>query len=405
VKTLLVISQVYVPDPAAVGQHMADLAEEMARRGWQVVVYTSARGYDDPSVRYMHREQLHGVDVRRLPLSSFGKGSIAIRLIAQALFMLQAVARGMFTQGLSAVLVSTSPPFAGLGGAVVSRLRAVPLTWWVMDLNPDQMIAAGKIRPRSLPARVFDWMNRVTLRRSSAVIALDRFMRDRLVAKLPVPEKIHVVPPWAPDDDMTADPGRVADFRERHGLSGKFVVMYSGNHAIQHPLTTLLDTAKSMEDDPRIAFVFVGGGAGKNEVERRMDAGATNVVSLPYQPLATLPHSLAAADLHVVSMGDDMVGIIHPCKIYGALAAGRPILFFGPARSHAGEILGDANVGWSVRHGDVPGAVAAIRAAASLDPRTLAEIGLRSHRLGTDSYARRSLLGRCGDILQDTSTP
>ena len=128
-KTLLVISQVYVPDPAAVGQHMADLAEEMARRGWQVVVYTSARGYDDPSVRYMHREQLHGVDVRRLPLSSFGKGSIAIRLIAQALFMLQAVARGMFTQGLSAVLVSTSPPFAGLGGAVVSRLRAVPLTY------------------------------------------------------------------------------------------------------------------------------------------------------------------------------------------------------------------------------------------------------------------------------------
>ena len=401
-KTLLVISQVYVPDPAAVGQHMADLAEEMARRGWRVVVYTSARGYDDPTFRYAWREQRHGIDIRRLPLSSFGKQSIAIRLLAQAIFMLQAVACGVFTRGLSGVLVSTSPPFAGMGGAMISWLRGAPLTWWVMDLNPDQMIATGKIAPRSLPARVFDWMNRVTLRQASAVIALDRFMKDRLVAKLSVAENIHVVSPWAPDDDMTADPVRVAAFREQHGLSDRFVVMYSGNHAIQHPLTTLLDAAKTLEEDHRIVFVFVGGGAGKQEVERRIEAGATNIFSLPYQPLSTLPHSLAAADLHVVSMGDDMVGIIHPCKIYGALAAGRPILFFGPTRSHAGEILGAADIGWSVSHGDVTVAVDAIRAASTLEPIALAAIGDRSRELGCVTYGRRSLLNRCCDILQET---
>ena len=398
-KTLLVISQVYAPDPAAVGQHMADLAEEMARRGWRVVVYTSARGYDDPSVIYPRRELCRGVDIRRLPLSSFGKRSIAIRLLAQTCFMLQAVVRGLFTRGLAAVLVSTSPPFAGPGGSMISCLRRVPLTWWVMDLNPDQMIAAGKITPDSLSARVFNWMNRLTLRRASAVIALDRFMKDRLVAKLPVAEKIHVVPPWSPDDDMTADPVRVSEFRERHGLSGRFVIMYSGNHAIQHPLATLLAAAKALETDTRIKFVFIGGGAGKREVDARIEAGASNILSLPYQPLAMLPHSLAAADLHVVSMGDDMVGIIHPCKIYGALAAGRPILFFGPSRSHVGEILSGADVGWSVGHGDIQGAVDAIRAAAALDSEAIATLGKRAKALGDGDYARRPLLAGCGDIL------
>ena len=96
--TLLIISQVYVPDPASVGQHIADAAAEMARRGYRVIVYASARGYDNPSKRYPSRETLDGVVIRRLPLSSFGKSSITVRLIAQWIFLLQSIARGLLTR-------------------------------------------------------------------------------------------------------------------------------------------------------------------------------------------------------------------------------------------------------------------------------------------------------------------
>jgi len=145
--TILIISQVYAPDPAAVGQHVADAAEELAARGWRAVVYTSARGYDDPGISYPRHELRNGVDVRRLPLSSFGKSSLAVRLLAQALFMIQATVRGLFTRGLARVVVSTSPPFAGAGGSLISMVRRVPLIWWVMDLNPDQLVASGRIHP------------------------------------------------------------------------------------------------------------------------------------------------------------------------------------------------------------------------------------------------------------------
>lgn len=397
--TLLIISQVYAPDPAAVGQQVTDAAEEMVRRGWRVIVYTSARGYDDPTQRYPRRELRNGVEVRRLPLSSFGKRSIAIRLAAQVLFLMQAVARGLWVGGLRLVLVSTSPPFAGLGGSIVSFLRRVPLVWWVMDLNPDQMIVAGKIGPRSIFARVFDWINRLTLRQARDVVVLDRFMRDRVLAKLFIPQKIQVIPPWPHDDRLAFEPSRPNAFRAGHGLEDMFVVMYSGNHALQHPLDTVLDAAADMENEPNVRFVFVGGGAGKAAVEARIAAGARNVVSLPYQPLERIGESLSAADVHVVTMGDDMVGIVHPCKIYGALAVGRPILFLGPQQSHAGEILGGRAFAKCVNHGDERAVVDAINTFLTMDTGARNRLGVDAKELATQSYSRGLLMSRFCDVL------
>jgi len=397
--TLLIITQVYVPDPASVGQHIADVAREMVRRGWRVVVYTSARGYDDPSQRYPSREQLDGVDVRRLPLSSFGKRSIPIRLLAQACFMVQAIVLGLFARTLGLVLVSTSPPFAGIGGTVLSWLRRVPLVWWVMDLNPDQMVTSGKLSPRSVITRAFDWMNRVTLRRSRAVVVMDRFMQERVVAKLDVPEKIHVLPPWPHEDVLQSLPIRPNAFRDEQGFGDAFVVMYSGNHGIQNPLKTLLDAARLLEERQDLLFVFVGGGAGKHEVDRRIAAGASNLRSLPFQPLSVIGTSLSAADVHVVSLADEAVGVIHPCKIYGAMAIGRPILFFGPAESHVGDIFRDGDIGRVVPHGDVPAAVAAIRELIALGDEGRDAMGRRANAIVSASFPHAGLLGGFCDLL------
>ena len=404
-KTLLIITQVYVPDPASVGQHIADVAKEMVRRGWRVVVYTSARGYDDPSQRYPSRESLDGVDVRRLPLSSFGKRSIPIRLLAQACFMAQAIALGLFTRRLGLVLVSTSPPFAGIGGAMVSWLRRVPLVWWVMDLNPDQMVASGKLSPRSVVARAFDWMNRVTLRRSRAVVVMDRFMRERVLAKLDVPEKLQVLPPWPHEDVLQAVPSRPNAFRDEQGFGDAFVVMYSGNHGIQNPLKTLLEAARSFEEREDLLFVFIGGGAGKIDVDRRIAEGARNIRSLPFQPLSTIGTSLSAADVHVVSLANEAVGVIHPCKIYGAMAIGRPVLFFGPDASHVGDIFQAGDIGRVVAHGDAQAAVAAIRELLAMGEGGREVMGRRATGIVSASFSSAGLLARFCDILDDAGRP
>jgi hypothetical protein len=135
--------------------------------------------------------------------------------------------------------------------------------------------------------------------------------------------------------------------------------MYSGNHAYVHKLDTLLDAAKTLQNDDRFLFVFVGGGVRKKDVtDFQQKNNLNNIVQLPYQPRNYIHISLAASDFQVVVMGDGQVGYTHPNKIYGALFVGKPIIYIGPVQSHITDILDECSGNISVRHEDSTGIVA-----------------------------------------------
>lgn len=396
-RTLLVLSQVYRPDPASVGQHMADAAAAMVKRGWRVVVITANRGYDDPRVRYPARETLDGVDIRRLPFASFGKRSLVIRLLGGLSFVGQAIVRSLLLRRIHAILVSTSPPMASVAALAVGWLHGAPIKYWVMDLNPDQAIALGMARAGSVPVRLFEWLNARILSRAADVIVLDRFMADRVARKLDVRHKLAIVPPWPHEDHLGPVAHADNPFRREEGLNGKFVVMYSGNHGPSNPISTVLRAAVRLRDDPRILFLFVGGGVGKREVEA---VESPNIRSLPYQPLARLRYSLSAADVHLVTLGDAVVGIVHPCKVYGAMAVARPVVLVGPDESHIGDILREGQVGWQIAHGDVDGAVRLFRALADGGAAPLQARGARARDLLRAQLGKTALCGRLCDLLE-----
>ncbi len=400
-RTLLILSQVYVPDPASVGQHMADAAAEMVRRGWRVRVLTSSRGYNDPTIRYKPREVIDGVEVIRLPLSSFGKKHFLLRMLAAILFMAQAVIRGVFTPKLACILVSTSPPMCIIAALTIRLFRRAVIKFWVMDINPDQLVALGAISANSFAARLMDVFNRAVLKRSADVIVLDRFMAETMNRKLNVASKMATLPPWPHEDHV--DPVLHDDnpFRKEHGLGGKFVFMYSGNHSASLPLETFLKAAIRFKDDPRVAFLFIGDGKRKQEVEQTIrDNAMTNMLSLPYQPIDNLRFSLSAADVHLVSMGDTMVGVIHPCKIYGAMAVSRPVLLLGPSPSHASDLVVGEEIGWHIAHGDVEGAYETLRRIIETPPTELSRMGRKARELVDTRLSKARLCGAFCDVLE-----
>ncbi len=403
-RTLLVISQVYVPDPASVGQHMADAAAEMAKRGWRVKVIAANRGYDDPSIKYKTREVIDDVEVRRVPLSSFGKSSILMRLVAGTIFMAQCIVHGLLTRRVSCILVSTSPPMCSVAAIVLGFFKRAPIKYWVMDLNPDQMIELGRISERSFAARAFNWLNRRILGAADDVVALDRFMADRLNRKRDVSHKMSIMPPWPHEDHLEVVRHEENPFRKEYGLEGKFVIMYSGNHGFSTPVTTVLQAALRMQDRDDLVFLFIGGGVGKKEVDETIAREKPrNVRSLPYQPLSTLRFSLSAADVHLVSVGNDVVGVVHPCKVYGAMAVARPILLLGPDPCHVSDIIRENNIGWHIVHSDVEGAVKTIDCIRCTPPEQLAEMGGRARRLTNERFSKRELLSRFCDVLEGKS--
>ncbi|MBN8644174.1 MAG: glycosyltransferase family 4 protein [Planctomycetes bacterium] len=410
--TILILSQVYPPDPASVGQHMHDVAAELVKRGHRVKVITADRGYDDPTIRYERYEKRDGVDVHRVRWSSFGKKSIPIRATAMLIFMLHCIWAGLTTRGLKKILVSTSPPMCGFAAGLAHSLRGVPITYWVMDLNPDQMIELGKMRADSLAARVLNALQRFVLRRSAEIVPLDRFMAERLYKKLSPAEaervraRVTIMPPWPHEEALDDIPHEKNWFREKHGLNGKFVFMYSGNHGYSTPVTTLLQAGLKMDGekaagDAGTLLMFIGGGVGKKEVDQTIkEKSPGNIRSMPYQPFKDLAFSLSAADVHLVTVGNDVVGVVHPCKIYGAMAVGRPILLVAPDPCHASDIIKDHGVGWHIKHGDVEGAVKTLREIAALPPERLQEMGRRAKAYIDQQMSKSALCGAFCTIVE-----
>jgi len=269
------------------------------------------------------------------------------------------------------VVALTSPPLISLLGALLVRLKGGRFCFWVMDLNPDEAIAAGWLNETSLVARLLQAMLRYSLKRSDRTIVLDRFMRDRVLAKGVDVKRVTIIPPWSHDDAVRFSAAGREAFRAQHGLADRFVVMYSGNHSPCHPLDTLLAAAFELRARDKIVFCFIGGGSEQRKVrEFALHRSLGNVRCLPYQPLDQLSDSLSAADLHVVVMGDAFVGIVHPCKIYNILSVGAPVAYIGPQPSHVSDL---ALALTHKQHGDVKGLTEAIVLASRQPTRTCYE--------------------------------
>ncbi len=344
---ILLLNAHYWPDlSAATAQMLTGLGEELARQGHEVRVICGRRKYDEPSVLFSKSEEHNGVRITRIWNSALGKGAKWKRAIDFATWLAAAELALLREPKPEVVVTLTTPPLLSVLGARYAKRVGARLVPWMMDLNPDEAVAAGWLRQGSLMERFLRKALEKSFEQSAAIIALDRFMADRIAAKGMDRRKIHVVAPWAHDKEVKPDPEGSKAFRREHGLTDAFVVMYSGNHAPIHPIQTVVEAAKrllvnvNVNVNQKTKFVFVGGGTGWEEIRKiKEKQKLTNVICLPYQPLNKVGASLGAADLHVVAMGEAFVGLVHPCKVYNLLSLGLPWVGLGPRDCHLTDLL------------------------------------------------------------------
>jgi len=354
---VLLLNQCFWPDVVATAQQLTDLAAGLVERGHDVTVVCSDRGYDDQRLRFPRRERWNKVRTIRVRSIRANKKSRFGRALNFASFSIACAFRLAILSRQDAVVALTSPPLISWLASWFVRLKGGRMIFWVMDLNPDEAIAAGWLKPDSLTAKLLRALLQSSLRRADKIVVLDRFVKQRIGVEGIPEEKIDVIPPWSHDDSVRFDAEGREAFRRAHNLAGKFVVMYAGNHSPCHPLDTVLQAAQELRARDDIVFVFAGGGSEQHKVrEFAHDRHLANVICLRYQPIEKLSALLSAADLHVVVMGERFVGIVHPSKIYNVLAIGSSFLYIGPAKSHLGDIierLSDSSGAFHARFGEV----------------------------------------------------
>lgn len=400
---ILLLNQAFHPDHVATALVLSDFALALAARGHDVTVVSSSRSYDTASQRYPSREEWQGVNIRRIWTPGLGKASKWRRVVDFASFWFSATLTLLRLPRFDVTVCLTSPPLISTLGTLAATVKGGAVVPWIMDLNPDEAVAAGWLRAGSLPERIMTRLQNWSFSKAARIIALDRFMADRLTAKGVPPEIIHVDPPWSHEEVVSYDVEARKQFRDRHSLTGKFVVMYSGNHSPCHPLDTILAAADALKSEKHIHFLFVGGGGEFKKVEDfQKDRSLQNITTLPYQPINQLSGSLSSADLHLVVMGDPFVGIVHPCKIYNILSLGIPFLFVGPPDSHVGDLarqLDDTKYARMGRHHDIESLCRHIREAAAAGTLPQNE---RAKSIAS-AFARSRICPRLSKLVEDVA--
>ncbi|MGH7996715.1 MAG: glycosyltransferase family 4 protein [Opitutaceae bacterium] len=357
IRRIVFVNRYYRPDETATGQLLTELAEALAARGRPVTVLAS-RPAGTPS-----REVAGGVRIVRIASRRSRSSSVPAKALDWSLFLGRAVFRlALELRPGDTVVAMTDPPLLGVGAALVAAIRRARLAHWVQDIYPEIAVA---VTGRSL-WRVFAPPRNWAWRRADPCVVPGAAMAEAAAAGGARPECIRIRPNWALAGLASADPGAVARLRQEWGLAGRFVASYSGNLGRAHELDAILDLAAAVRGDPSFGFAIVGGGPLRANLERKAAARGLDAVRfLPAQPLARLATALAAADLHLITLRAGCERFVFPSKLYGAAAAGRPVLFLGPPDSEPARLIETSGFGQAFAAGDTASAAAALRELAS----------------------------------------
>jgi colanic acid biosynthesis glycosyl transferase WcaI len=242
---------------------------------------------------------------------------------------------------------------------------------------------------------------KIYLRRADRVVSIGETMKARLVSKGVDPTRIEVIPNWADTEAITPRQHDNAWSRE-HDVVDRFVVMHSGNVGYAQNLDALITASAKLSDLDRLSVLIVGFGARhahSQSLARRL--GATPVEFLPYQPSERLSDALSSADVHYVGLAPGLAGYVVPSRVYGILAAGRPILAAVDEDSETAAIVRSAGCGLVVPPDD-PDAVAQTIRDLEAGEHDLDEMGRRG-RAYVEAHASRVVsLGRYQLLLADT---
>ena len=397
---ILLLNQFYRPDTAATGQYVSDLAEQLARRGHDVHVICSQRTYDGDGSCVDQEQTLDAVKIHRIGASGFGRATSLGRLADYASFYVLALLRALRLPKMDLCLSLTTPPFIALIGDLLKSLRGTFLVSWTMDLYPEVLSGFGVLSSDGWAYKILARLSRRLYHRSDAIISLGDVMTNRLIDAGANADTIRTVHNWVPGENVQPHRTEQIDLRSSWGLAGKVVLMYSGNLGLGHELDTVVRALAKAEGRPELTGVFVGRGKMRQPLVELVSAlGLTNVHFRPPQPLERLGRTLAIGDIHVVSQRPGTEGLIVPSKIYGILAAGRPVIYIGPENTDVSQIVRDSHAGIIVPNGDVEAFADAVRALAN-DGERRQDMGRRGREFYRKHFGKERSVDRIVGIIE-----
>lgn len=402
---ILVIYRHYWPDTTPYATLLRAMLERLVDDGHTVDVITAQPSYNDlVHPRQPRLQQLDGVTIRRLTLLPERKRRYALRLINFCWFLLRAVLHAIWhRRGYDLVIGSSHPPvLMGVALRAIRRWTGIPFIYHCQDLQPECMALARRLRPAWI-VQLLTAVDTQTCQDAEAVIVLSDDMRRTMVERGVPDGKVAVINNFS----LYYAPQPVPVPPEfQHAEPDTFRVLFAGNMGAFQALDRIVAAAHLLSDHPEIQFYFMGQGAQKPHLRHQArKLLGTTVHFYDHQPREVAFCYMAACDLGIVSLEDELYRVAFPSKMMTYLAAGLPVLAVVEPHSELAHLVRSNRLGF-VAHSRSPYdiAISILQARDALRAQQV----IRREQLRVESarlFGRAQMLDRWSELIRNLDDP
>ena len=351
---ILIVTQYFWPENFKIN----DLASNLKERGNDVTVLTGKPNYPDgkfyTGYSFFNKkiEFYKDVKIIRSPLISRGNCS-GMRLFLNYLsFAFFGSITAIFRLKKEADIIfvyEPSPITVGIPALFYKLFSKVPLFFWIQDLWPESLIAAGDVKSK-LILKLTERLVRLIYRKSDIIFISSRSFKQSITAKGVKSEKIFYLPNWAEDIYYTPVK-RDEDIVKLLPVKG-FKIMFAGNIGESQDFESIVEAAEKTREYTDIHWIIIGDGRKKSWVEQEIRLKKLNNIHLlGRHPMKMMPSFFREADAMLVSLKDETIfGLTVPAKIQSYLACGKPILAM--MNGEGADIIRESKSGFAVNAGD-----------------------------------------------------
>ena len=356
-----------------------DVAFELVCRGYEVTVLTAIPDY--PKGQYFEgygifrkrREIVNGVKVYRGFIIPRGNGGTIRLLLNYVSFFISSIILSLYlgmSKRFDRVLIhETSPVMIGVPAVIVKKMQKIPLFFWVLDLWPESLQAAGDINnPKVLG--IFGTLTNWIYKHSDKILMSSKAFKESITQKGDYKDRLVYFPNWA--DKALEKLGHY----DLPALPDGFIVMFAGNMGEAQDFDHIMEAARLLKDEKNLYFVFVGDGRKRPWVEQyRERYGLQDTVHwVGRYPIEAMPFFFEKADVMLMALKDvSIFNLTAPAKLQAYMSAAKPVLAM--MNGEGPRIIAEAECGRSVAAGDSEGLARVIMEMSKMTKATLAEMG------------------------------
>lgn len=327
---ILIVTQYFWPENFRIN----DLALGLCERGNKVDVLTGNPNYpkgeffEGYGFTNVEKENWNSISIYRSPLIPRGKGSGLRLMINYLSFALFSTIRSFFIKGNYDLIFvyEPSPITVGIPAVILSKRLKIPIFFWVQDLWPESVSAAGQVRNKFI-IKQLDLFTRWVYRNSNKVLIQSKAFREYLLNQKVPDEKIIYYPNSTEAFYKVVKPSQdIIDLFPKT----EFKVLFAGNIGEAQDFDNIIEAARIVNNQTKnIHFYIVGDGRKKNYLkEKVMDLKLNdNFHLLGAFPTDKMPDFFACSDALLVTLKkNDIFSMTIPSKVQSYLACGRPVI-------------------------------------------------------------------------------